>query len=180
MGWRNVAAAMVLGAALGAPAAAEASASTTVSAEAGAAAVVRGSETGLPLPRYVSLRAGRANLRRGPATSHRVDWVLTRRGMPLEITAEHGLWRRVRDADGETGWLHHSLLRGDRTAMVTAETLDLRAAASEDAVVTARAERGVILPIQTCIEDWCRLGAGRTAGWAPKAAIWGAAAHETF
>lgn len=140
----------------------------------------RGPETGLPLPRYVSLKAGEANVRRGPGMTHRVDWVFVRRGMPLQIIGEYGHWRRVRDMDAATGWVHYSLLRGNRTAVVTAETATLRAGPAAEAGPVARAERGVVLELEACRRAWCEVSRGGVEGWAPKGAIWGADAEEVF
>ena len=75
----------------------------------------RGAVTNLPLPRYVSLKGGEGNARRGPSLSHRIDWVFRHAGMPLRVTAEFGHWRRVEDQDGAGGWVHYSLLSGVRT-----------------------------------------------------------------
>ena len=77
--------------------------------------------TNLPLPRFVSMRAESANARRGPKLDQRVDWEFVRRGLPLEVVAEYGQWRRVRDAEGDGGWVHHTLLSGVRTALVRGE-----------------------------------------------------------
>ena len=88
--------------------------------------VERGSVTNLPIPRYVSLKAPEANVRRGPSLSHRIDWVFQRRAMPLKITDEYGHWRRVQDIDGAGGWMHYSLLSGARTVIVREETSELR------------------------------------------------------
>ena len=85
-----------------------------------------GPETKLPLPRYVSMKASEGNVRRGPGMTHRVDWVFTRLNLPLQITAEYGNWRRVRDMDGAGGWMHYSLLSGARTVMVTKDYTPLR------------------------------------------------------
>jgi len=79
-----------------------------------------GPETHQPLPRFVSLKVDKANVRRGPGVSHRIDWVFLRRGAPLEVVAEHGQWRKVRDMDDAEGWIHHAMLRATRTAVVTA------------------------------------------------------------
>jgi len=65
-----------------------------------------GPVTNLPLPRFVSLKGVKANVRRGPSQSHRIDWVLMHRGTPLQITAEFEHWRRVRDQDNVGGWIH--------------------------------------------------------------------------
>lgn len=148
--------------------------------QAGTEAERRGPETGLPLPRFVSLKAPEANVRRGPGRTHRVDWVFVRRGMPLEIIAEHGHWRRVRDVDAATGWVHHSMLRGNRTAVVTAERAAIRAAPEAAAPLTAEAERGVVLSLDACGRAWCEVSRGGVAGWATKTDLWGAGAEEAF
>ncbi len=136
--------------------------------------------TGLPMPRFVSLKASKANVRRGPGMTHRVDWVFVRQGMPLEVIAEYGHWRRVRDPEGASGWLHYSMIRGNRTALVTAETTDLRLEPSPGAAVSARAERGVVFEIEACQRDWCEVEKDGVDGWAAKADLWGVGPEEIF
>ncbi len=139
-----------------------------------------GPVTGLPMPRYVSLRAGEGNARRGPALTHRVDWVFTRRDMPLKVTAEFGHWRRVEDAEGVGGWMHFALLSGARTVLVLEEMTPLHLQADARAPVVGRLEAGVIARVLSCGGDWCRLRADRLRGWAPRDALWGVAADETI
>ena len=139
---------------------------------------VRGSVTNLPLPRFVSMKASEGNVRRGPSLSHRIDWVYVRRDMPLEITAEFGHWRRVRDRDGAGGWVHYSLLSGVRTVIVEKDMLDLYAKPDERTQVTARLALGVIAKLDECTPTWCRVEAGGYDGWAPKATLWGVKPDE--
>ncbi|AJE48533.1 SH3 domain-containing protein [Celeribacter indicus] len=138
----------------------------------------RGSVTNLPLPRFVSLKANEANARRGPSLSHRIDWIFTQRGYPLEVIAEYGHWRRVRDVEGATGWLHYSLISGVRTALVQEEEADLYSRADTSSRVNAKAERGVILRLQECSISWCKVTASGEKGWALKSALWGVRADE--
>src|SRR6187401_2096362 len=84
-----------------------------------AAGDAAGSASGLPVPRYVSLKSDRVNVRAGPTKDHAVAWVFTRPGLPVEVTAEFENWRRIRDSEGAEGWVYHSLLSGKRTAVVT-------------------------------------------------------------
>ncbi|WGW04474.1 SH3 domain-containing protein [Tropicibacter oceani] len=139
----------------------------------------RGPVTNLPLPRFVSMKAQEGNARRGPSLTHRIDWVYTRRNMPLEITAEHGHWRRVRDRDGAGGWVHYSLLSGVRTVLVEQDMLQLHLRADNDSPVTAILELGVIAQLGSCDKTWCELTAGGYGGWAPKTALWGVGPDET-
>ncbi|MBR9890172.1 aspartyl-trna synthetase [bacterium] len=138
----------------------------------------RGPVTNLPLPRYVSMKASEGNVRRGPSLTHRIDWIYTRRDMPLEITAEYGHWRRVRDADGAGGWVHYSLLSGVRTVLVQQDMLELHGRPDETAPVNARLALGVVARLGKCETAWCELSAGGYDGWAPKSALWGVAPDE--
>lgn len=140
----------------------------------------RGSVTNLPLPRFVSIRSGEANVRRGPSTTHRIDWVFTRRDLPVEITAEHGHWRRIRDREGAGGWVHYSLLSGVRTVIVDQDMLPLRSRPDPAAPENARLEQGVIARVQSCAGDWCRLSVDGFRGWAPAAALWGVRPGEVI
>nr|WP_261384524.1 SH3 domain-containing protein [Vannielia litorea] len=142
------------------------------------AAEERGPVTNLPLPRFVSLKADEGNVRRGPSLSHRVDWVFTRRNMPLEVTAEYGHWRRVRDREGAGGWVHYSLLSGVRTALVEEDMVALRMKPDDEAPVNARAEAGVVARVSECNLDWCWVIAGGERGWVRKAALWGVKREE--
>ncbi|PCJ07942.1 MAG: aspartyl-trna synthetase [Rhodobacteraceae bacterium] len=139
---------------------------------------VRGPVTNLPLPRYVSMKASEGNVRRGPSLTHRIDWVFKRRHMPLEITAEYGHWRRVRDRDGVGGWVHYALLSGTRTVLIEEDMLTVRAQPNESAPITAAFELGVVARLGPCSQNWCRISAGGYRGWAPKQKLWGVTPDE--
>ncbi len=142
------------------------------------AAEGRGPVTNLPLPRFVSMKAAEGNVRRGPSLAHRIDWVFTRRDMPLEVTAEHGHWRRVQDRDGQGGWVHFALLSGVRTVLVEGDMTTIYIRPDDGAQVVAAFEAGVIARLGECVPDWCRISAGGHRGWARKTALWGVAADE--
>lgn len=139
-----------------------------------------GCVTNLPLPRYVSLKGSEGNARRGPGLTHRIDWVFTRAGMPLKITAEFENWRRVEDNEGAGGWVHYSLLSGVRTVLVTLDMAEFRDSPEDSAPVVAQAELGVLGRVQECRDDWCRVALEGARGWVRKAAIWGVRSDETI
>lgn len=138
-----------------------------------------GPVTKLPLPRFVSLKADTGNVRRGPSLTHRVDWVFQREDMPLEITAEYGNWRRVRDMDGAGGWMHYSLLSGVRTVIVLKDYTPFRVRPEVGADPSAYAEHGVVAFLGECLPDWCKISSGGESGWALKTEIWGVSPTET-
>jgi SH3-like domain-containing protein len=143
-----------------------------------AGSVVLGPVTERPLPRYVSMKADTGNVRRGPGLTHRVDWIFRREDMPLQITAEYGNWRRVRDLDGATGWMHYTLLSGVRTVFVTKDYTPLRMLPDVGSEPNAYAEQGVIALLKECGVDWCRINADGNTGWVLKSELWGVDASE--
>lgn len=144
-----------------------------LAAGSGVAAQERGAVTNLPIPRYVSLKASKGNVRRGPSLSHRIDWVFTRRNMPLQIVDEYDNWRRVEDRDGAGGWVHYSLLSGVRTVLIEQDMLPLLMKPDPAAPVNAQVEIGVVARLDHCRVGWCRISAGGYRGWAPAASLWG-------
>jgi SH3-like domain-containing protein len=146
--------------------------------------VAAGTVTGLPIPRYVSLKSDRVNLREGPSKEHRTRWVYQRAGLPVEITAEFETWRRVRDADGSEGWVLHSLLSGRRTALVAPwskvkdETFILRTSADEGSAVVAQLQPGVIANVASCANAWCRIAIGKVEGFVKQERLWGVYPNE--
>ena len=143
-----------------------------------------GIETGLPLPRFVSLKASKVNVRVGPSRSHPVRWVYQRKGLPIEVLAEFENWRRVRDMDGDVGWIYHTLLDGRRHALVQpfggSESAELFAGPGGTGKVVAAAEPNVVVALEACGVDWCQAQAGGYSGWMAKRNLWGVYSEERF
>ena len=106
----------------------------------GGAGPAASQSTGLPLPRFVSLAATETNVRTGPAETFPIRWVFTRRGVPVQIVEESLDWRRIVDHEGDTGWIHASLLSSRRTILVTGDVRPLRRTPRSDARVVLLAE----------------------------------------
>lgn len=136
--------------------------------------------SGLPLPRFASLRADEVNLRTGPGTRYPIEWVFVRENLPVEITAEFDVWRRVRDWEGSEGWVHKSTLSGKRSAIVIGETRPLRKEPLDDAAMVAAVEPGSVGILDSCQKTWCKLKIGGYKGYMKKTDFWGAYENETF
>lgn len=134
--------------------------------------------SGLPLPRFVSLRFAEANLRRGPDRAQMIDWTYTRRRLPLMIIAEHKDWRRVCDQRAVTGWIHVSQLTSNRTVRTVPERTRMRMRPRGDARSLAEAEAGAILDLRRCRREWCLVEAEGHTGWVPRLALWGVLREE--
>ena len=158
----------------------------TAARAAGAADKVTVGPSGLPLPRFVSLKAGRVNLRIGPGRNYSVDWMYMKSGLPVEIVQEYDNWRRVRDSEGTEGWINQSLLSGKRTALAAPwqrgknTLVALYANPSSESRLVAEIEPGVMGTIRSCNGEWCRMDFGGARGWISQAHVWGVYPGETF
>jgi SH3-like domain-containing protein len=141
-----------------------------------------GPVSGLPLPRYVSLKSDRVNLREGPSKDHRTTWVFLRAGLPVEITAEFDIWRKVRDSEGAEGWVLHSLLSGRRTALVTpwkkGVDATLRAEPNAQSASVAILQPNVIANVRSCDGAWCRVFGEGFKGFIQQSDLWGVYPNE--
>ena len=132
---------------------------------------------GYPIPRFVSLKAEKVNVRRGPSSDHPVAWVFQRKGLPVEIVAEFENWRRIRDSDGEEGWILQNMLTGKRTAEVApwkdGKNVPLMNGPKTGAGVVAEIGSGVVAEVEGCDGSWCELKAGGYDGYIEQTQLWG-------
>ncbi len=144
------------------------------------AAAQVGRSTGLPVPRFVSLASDQVNVRHGPGEQYPIQWVFVRRGVPVEIIAEHDNWRRIVDSEGDRGWVHGNLLSSRRTVLVTGEVRTLRRTPRDDAMPVLRAEPGVLGELFDCQGEWCRVEIAGKRGWLKRDEVWGVGPDEVF
>lgn len=145
----------------------------------------KGRETGLPIPRFVSLKAKQARMRVGPAFEYAVKWLYQAPGFPLEITEEYGNWRQVRDCDGVSGWMHQSLLSSNRTAIIGPWLTDMAALRVQpvgSGSIEANLEPRVKVRILSCSLSWCdvALDSDHLTGFVEKTSLWGVYPMEVF
>jgi SH3-like domain-containing protein len=140
----------------------------------------KGSNTGLPLPRFAALRSDEVNLRSGPGTRYPIEWIYKRRELPVEIQREFEVWRLVQDPDGITGWVHQATLTGRRSFIVTGADATLRREPQDTAPAVAILKPGVVGHIRACAagSDWCQVQAGDYRGYLRRSQFWGALPGE--
>ena len=139
--------------------------------------------SGLAIPRFVSLKAEKVNVRRGPSSDHPVAWVFQRKGLPVEIVAEFENWRRIRDSDGEEGWILQSMLAGKRTAVVApwrgTQMTMLHTAANKQSSIAANLAAGAMSDVTNCDGKWCEINASGYDGYVEQDMLWGVYPGET-
>lgn len=136
--------------------------------------------SGLPVPRFASLRSSKANLRAGPGNEYPVTWVYIRPGTPLEILSEWNVWRKVRDAAGTEGWMNRAMLAGTRTIQITGAERQLHARPDATSPIVLRAEPGVVMRVTMCAQEWCRVEGEGRSGYLRRSDGFGVYPNETI
>lgn len=137
-----------------------------------------GRKNALPVPRFVSLKSDKVNVRRGPSSDQAIVWVFSRAGLPVEVIAESENWRRVRDSEGADGWVFHSLLSGRRTVLISpwtkgGESVPLYASRSTNSHAVASLQAGVLGNVTSCDGEWCQLSIDTYSGYVQQDKLWG-------
>jgi len=148
--------------------------------EAAREAATKGADSGLPLPRFVSLAADKVNARTGPGQRYPIAWQYQRRGLPVEVVAEYEYWRRIRERDGTETWVHKNLTSGKRFALVDGTVRELFKKPDGTSEILLTAEPGVQGRLRRCLEGWCQIEIGNTRGWMPRGHLWGIYPNESF
>jgi SH3-like domain-containing protein len=142
-----------------------------------------GPVSGLPMPRFVSLKPDKVNVRQGPTRDQTVSFIFQKANLPVEVIAEFENWLRIRDSDGSEGWVLQNLLSGKRTALIAPWskqlTLPLYSRAGTKASATAMLQPGVLANIKSCSANWCRVNGDGFDGWMEESNLWGAYPGES-
>lgn len=136
--------------------------------------------SGLPVPRFVSLKSDKAYLRSGPGDRYPIVWVYIRKGLPIEVVREYGIWRQVRDIGGSVGWMNKSLIAGARTAVVTGSVRTLFGRADLQSNAVWRIAPGAIVRLIVCDQAWCRIDRGGKSGYILRSQLWGVTPNEAI
>lgn len=134
------------------------------------------SESGLALPRMVSLRSSLINARSGPGSRYPIEWVYKQKGAPVEIISEFELWRKIRDWEGAETWVHKAMLSGRRfVRVITPGENNIYAKADDKAKVVAKVEDGAVGEVEKCPNpnDMCLIKFDNIRGWMPRKALFG-------
>lgn len=135
--------------------------------------------SGLPLPRWASLRGDEVNMRAGPGFRYPILWVYKRKGLPVEITAEFDTWRRIRDSQGDEGWVHQANLSGKRNFLVKdGKPQPIFRGSDERASLRGEAESGVQGRLIRCRDAWCKVEVDGIKGYMRRESLFGVYADE--
>ena len=133
-------------------------------------------ETGLTIPRFVSLRSNHINAHSGPGARYPIEWVYMQKSAPVEIIAEFELWRKIKDWQGSESWVHKSMLSGKRSVkVITPGENNVYAKDDFKAKIIAKVEDEVVGEIEKCPvnNSFCKIKFASITGWVPRQNLYG-------
>ena len=140
-----------------------------------------GSNTGLELPRFVSLKSDDANIRVGPSVNYPIVLKYTKANLPLKIIEEYNDWRKIEDIYSNIGWIHKSLIKGERRGIIiSTDNSNVKLHNIEKGKIFGEIEVGAIVLISKCKKEWCQIEKNNIKGWIDKKNIWGSKKDEIF
>ncbi|MCK5285282.1 MAG: SH3 domain-containing protein [Alphaproteobacteria bacterium] len=137
--------------------------------------------TPYPLPRFLSINVDKVYVRTGPGKGFPVKWVFKKKGIPVEVILEYDVWRKIKDHDGDIGWIHKALLSGKRMGIIHSDSLvSMYRKPKSDSRIIAYAEPESLGRVESCKELWCKFISSGYKGWVKKNLIWGVYEDELF
>ena len=138
-----------------------------------------GKETGLEIPRYVSLKSNDANIRVGPSINYPIEIKYITKNYPLKVLEEYEVWRKIEDFKKNIGWIHKSLISGTRTGIILSkDNKNIDLLNTLDGSIIGEIGKGNIVYLEKCKIDWCLVSKGNYKGWIDKKYIWGVKEEE--
>ena len=134
----------------------------------------RPTPSGLPVPRWVSLKSGQINARVGPGNDYKILWTYRTRGLPVQVIAETRDWRRVCDPRGGVAWVNAGTTSGRRMVMrAKPQPLTVRAKPDAASPVRAYIAGRALAGLDRCKGGWCKVKLEGASGWIPAGEVWG-------
>jgi len=140
-----------------------------------------GKVTGLEIPRFVSIKSNDANLRIGPSINYPIVLKYIKKNLPVEVIEEFDVWRKIKDNKSNTGWLHKSLIKGDRYLLtITYKNRDIDIFNHPNGKKIGIVKKNNILKLERCLENWCLFNLEKNTGWILKENLWGVYKKEIY
>lgn len=131
------------------------------------------------VPRFLSIKFNEVNARTGPENDCPIDWVFVKKGEPVEVVAEFGHWRKIKDIKGEGGWVHSSGVSASRSAIIVSQAkVQLLSSPHESSGAVANLMPDLRCNLHKCIKEWCQISCKSYKGWVMRKYLWGVYPEE--
>ena len=122
---------------------------------------------------FLTLRYDKVNLRQGPSREYPIKIFYKKKFLPVLIQDQSGNFRKIRDHENNTGWIHISQLSKKKAAIVIDEDLIMFKNPTIYSKPIVILEKGKLSKIIKCKNEWCKAKVGKYKGWLKKDSLWG-------
>ena len=122
---------------------------------------------------FLSLKNNEVNLRQGPSFEYPIKFIYKKKYLPIEVLDESETWRKIRDFENNSGWIHTSQLSKKKTAICIKNNSVIYKKPTIFSKPIAKIEIGRLVFIKRCKVKWCKITSGGFSGWIYKSSLWG-------
>ena len=122
---------------------------------------------------FLSLKKNEVNLRQGPSFVYPIKLIYKKKYLPVIILDKSGPWRKIKDLENNTGWIHIALLSKKKSAINIKKNSILYKNSTIYSKPIAKLEVGRLVLIKKCNQRWCKISSGQFNGWINKSFLWG-------
>ena len=122
---------------------------------------------------FLTLRNEKVNLRQGPSFDYPVKILYKKKFLPVLVQDKSDNFRKIRDHENNSGWIHISQLSKKKAAIVTDDDVILFNSSTMYSSPIAILKKGRLVQIKKCKKNWCRLNTGEFKDWVKKESLWG-------
>ena len=122
---------------------------------------------------FLSLKNNEVYVRVGPSKEYPIKFIYKKKYLPLEIIDKSETWRKIKDFENNSGWIHISQLSKKKSAINTKNNSVLYKKSTIYSKPIARLEVGRLVLIKKCKEKWCKITSGGFKGWVFESSLWG-------
>ena len=122
---------------------------------------------------FLTLRNGQVNLRQGPSFDYPVKIFYKKKFLLVLIQDKSENFRKIRDHENNSGWIHISQLSKKKAAITTDDELILFSNSTIYSNPVALLKKGRLVRINKCKDNWCKINSGKFKGWLQRKSLWG-------
>tara|TARA_B100000029_G_scaffold93681_1_gene83742 strand:- start:106 stop:579 length:474 start_codon:yes stop_codon:yes gene_type:complete len=122
---------------------------------------------------FLSLKNNKVNLRQGPSFEYPIKLIYKKKYLPVSILDKSENWRKIKDFENNSGWIHVSQLSKKKSAINKKNNSILYKKPTIYSKPIARLEIGRLVLVNKCKAEWCKINSGGFSGWINKNSLWG-------
>ena len=121
---------------------------------------------------FLMLKNNKVNVRFGPSLKSPIKYIYNKVNLPVKVIDKKENFRRITDHKKNSGWIHISQLKKSKSLVITSQKILFKKPTKYSKPI-AKIEKGRLLIVKKCSDNWCIVKTEKFSGWISKNNIWG-------